>query len=415
MRSALVAVLSVTACTGSITMDDDDDPIDPPTPTVAVIVRDGQRPVADVNVIFQASDHSVIADLRTGADGRATADLPAGGNVTVIRTYPLPTTPDEPPRPARVYTYVGVKGGDALQVTGELDMKSGTPNAINVKVPTTAAGTVKIVTPCGSGEGTAPTIPMTVVGCALEVPFYVTDGNGQAFVMRTQVSENVDLSAGVLTDSLDATATATNPQPDISTITVEKRLQADAYQLFSTGAKRIDQTPQTVTLPDLQGIEQVTVAALTRTTGGTQIVTTREPYVVEPTIVDAGVARIPYTSKVTYAPTGVSWVEDGTGTADFVVATLTVSRPDQTSATGKLDFVRTIVAPHTSQNLTLPQLPVAQFNLTADDTITGTLGIVAMTGGYDAARATVFAHRSISDIAPMNGSATISYSGTAPR
>lgn len=103
------------------------------------------------------------------------------------------------------------------------------------------------------------------------------------------------------------------------------------------------------------------------------------------------------------------------GTVDFVIATVNVTRIDPTGGPYDVEFVRTIVSPHGTPNLRMPQLPLPLYNPIADDTIAGSLALVAVTGGYDAARDRLFAYPSITDIAPMNGSATISYTGTAPR
>jgi hypothetical protein len=412
MMRTTFAMLVLSACTGQIGGDEPDP--NAPTDVVAVVVRDGTMPVAGVEVIFQGSDDSVIASATTGADGRAAAEMPLGGNVSVIRTYPMPMDPAEERRPDHVYTYVGVQGGDILDVVGELDMTAGTPNAINVKVSDAIDNTVSIETPCGTGEGTGPTIPMTVLGCAAEVPFYVT-ANNQAFLLRAPLGENVDLSAGVLADALGSSISATNVPLDIESVVVEKRLQADAYEIYSSGTKRIDQTPATVTLPSVSGVDEVLVVAMARTTGGSQVVATRKPYEQGLTIVDASaIARIPYATKVQLAPTGISWTEDGAGAIDFVIAHLDVQRPDPTGGPYDIHFVRTIVAAHAGTNLRLPQLPNARYGVTADDSIGGQFGLVAVTAGWDAVREQVFAHRSVTDLAPMNGSVTVAYWGGVP-
>jgi hypothetical protein len=401
-------VLFLVACTGTIDSGDGDDTTPDPTPTntVAVMVRDGYAPIANVSVIFQGADDSVIATAMTAADGKATAEMPAGGNVTVIREYP--TTPPETPIATQIYTYVGVKGGDKLVVAGEMDPK-GTPAAINIQVATEAQGTIRVVTPCGSGQGTAPNIPITVIGCmANEVPFYIMDGNNQSFVKRAMVAANVDLSAESYADRLGSTLSATNLPGDLTSVNAEKKALADSYELYTSGTKRVDETAQTITLPDLQGVDELVVASITRTVGGTQVVATRKAYTVGPSVIDASAPRIPATSRVMYAPTGISWVEDMVGTADLVLTSFAVNRPDPTGGPYDVNFVRTIVAPHGTPTLRMPMLPDAKFNPTAGDTLgDGKLAIVQVTGGYDAARARVFA-ADVTALAPMNGSATIS-------
>ena len=269
----------------------------------------------------------------------------------------------------------------------------------------------------------APTVPITVMGCpAGQVPFYVMEGTGQAFLMRAQVSENVDLSYGSYSDSLGTSISSINKPMDIDSITAELRIQADGYEIASSGTKRIDQTAQTVDLPDIAGVDSVLVTAFHRQTGGTQIQVTRAPYSgAAPVIVDAGtVTRMPYTTKVQVTPLGISWSEDtammtATAPVDFVIATVNVTRPDPTGGPYDVSFVRTIVAPHGVPNLRMPQVPNPLYNPVADDTIAGSLALVSVAGGYDGARNKLFGYPSITDAAPMNGTATISYSGAAPR
>jgi hypothetical protein len=420
MKRSAIPFLFMAACTGTI----EEDTSKPPVTTVAVVVRDSTMPIANVNVIFQNADDSILADVQTGADGRAITEMPGGGNVTVIRTFPPPLNPpEEQQKPAEITTYVGVKAGDVLEVVGELDLTRGTPNAINVKVPMISEGTVRVMTPCGTGQGNAPTVPMTVMGCpAGMVPFYVMDGTGQTFLMRAQVSENVDLSYGSYADSLGTSISSINKPMDIDNITAELRIQADGYEIASSGNKRIDQTAATIDMPDVAGVDSVLVAAFHRQTGGTQIQVTRAPYSgAAPMIVDAAaVARIPYTSKVQVTPLGISWSEDtammtANGPVDFVIATVNVTRPDPTGGPYDVSFVRTVVAPHGVPNLRMPQVSNPLYNPVADDSIAGSLALVSVTGGYDGARNKLFSYPSITDAAPMNGSATISYSGSAPR
>src|SRR5689334_13522399 len=112
MRNATFGALAatmVTACIGTIGGTGDDMPVDPPppppSPTVHVTVQDGSMPQAGVRVLFQHADGSLAQAAMTDAMGAAQYDMPDGGNLTIIRTYPAAT----PPRPTEVLTYVGIK------------------------------------------------------------------------------------------------------------------------------------------------------------------------------------------------------------------------------------------------------------------------------------------------------------------
>src|SRR5690242_16783798 len=113
--STFLALILASACTGSISgmgggggggsgM--------PPPVDVRITVQDAMVPQAGVRVLFQDADGSTITEAMTDANGQASTDMPDGGNLTVIRTFPA--TPPNPPPPDQVVTYVGVKPGDRL-------------------------------------------------------------------------------------------------------------------------------------------------------------------------------------------------------------------------------------------------------------------------------------------------------------
>lgn len=410
MRNPIILgfITFVAACTGSIGEDavDDTTPT-PPTTNVQIIVQDGKAPQANVRVIFQAADDTVIAEAVTGADGSAIADMPAGGNLTVIRTFP-PITPTEL-RPAEVYTYVGVKPGDKLMLGRAANDKS-PPSAINVMVPEGAVGTVKIVTPCGSGTGTAPLVPITVRGCDPMVDFYVTDQDQSSFSKRTAYSENIDLSTESLLGRLSTSVGSINVAPNTA-VSVEVTLVASGFELYSSGSKRVETTAAQINVPNISNVDQLVVTSLTGPT--TQMIAEREAYSASPVIVDASANLLPKVAATDYSPTGISWTEEGPGAADFVIATLNVTREP-----GLLDpeYVRAIIAPHTGLTLRMPILPGADaiYNPGAMDQIAGATGIAKIAGGYDAVRARAFTVGSVVELAPADGTATLSYQGTAP-
>jgi hypothetical protein len=415
MRHLIAALLFATACTGSIDSDGGGGgggPVPPvPTSKVAVTVQDGATPQANVQVLFQASDGSVVTTT-TDATGTATADMPSGGNVTVIRTYPVATTPTEQKYP-EVLTYVGVKPGDQLHLGHALDDTSNAA-AINVKVPATAQGTVKVVTPCGSGEGTAPNVAISVTGCPSQLALYVSDGSQSSFLAHAPYTNSVDVSTSSLVGSLTASLSATNVTPDITSVNAEARLVDGAFTLFSTGDKRVDAQPANVNMPNIQNAEELVVATIASTAGGTQMIASRHPYAVTPTIIDATAnlaATIDQQPDVT--PTSITWVEGGSGSADFVLATIDVTRGG-TPVPSNAQYTRTIIAPHTAGSLAIPLVGDAAWDPQTDDQLAVRVGLVKATGGYDALRATALTVSNVTTIAPMNGVVTLSYAGNNP-
>lgn len=407
---ALSLLLAASACTGSIDGDDGGG-TSPPRNDVRVQVKDGYSPVAAVRVIFQDAADAVIADTATDAQGLASAEMTAG-SVTVIRTFPVVTPPPpEGQRAPEVYTYVGVKNGDLLTLGDPTSTKA--PGAIVVKVPETAEGTVKVVTPCGSGQGTAPNIAITVNDCPTMMGFLVTDQQQSSFFQEAPYAENVDLSLGMLSGDLAATLSATNVPPN-SSVNAEERVVTGLFTLYRSGEKRIDQAPQTVNLPNLTGVDQLLVTRISTQGMGTQIVSARDTYSGSPALIDASADLIPYiTGNVQYAPTGVSWMETGSGTADAVYVALNVTRNVATPTVDNT-YTRLIIAPHAGTSLRMPLLPDALYNPTSADQIGGATGLLRATGGYDMLRAKAFAVDSIGDIAPVGGKLVLSYAGGTP-
>jgi hypothetical protein len=412
MRHVIAALLFATACTGSIDSDGGGG-TSPPVPTtkVAVTVQDGATPQANIQVMFQAADGTVTA-LTTDATGTAIADMPDGGNVTVIRTYPVATAPATQMYP-EVLTYVGVKPGDQLHLGHPMDVTSNAA-AINVKVPATAQGNVKVVTPCGSGAGTAPNVAISVTGCATQLALYVSDDGGSSFMAHVPYTNSVDVSASSLVGSLTTSLSASNVRPDVTSVTAEARLVDGAYTLFSTGEKTITGQPASVNMPNLQGAEELVVATIASNAGGSQMVASRHPYAVTPTVIDASanlIASIDQPPAVT--PTSITWVEGGSGGADLVLASINVTRGG-TPLPNNAQYTRTIIAPHNGATLAIPLVGDAGWDPQTDDQLAVTVGLVKATGGYDALRANALTVSNIVSVAPTNGTVTLSYAGNNP-
>ncbi len=404
------------ACTGSIEGGGDDGPGPGPVARdeVKVIVKDAMSPQAGVRVIFQNADDSVIAEVMTDANGAASAEMTAG-NVSVIRTYaPVTPPPPEGNRVPEVYTYVGVKGGDLIELGKSEPTSEVTPSAIVVHVPE-VNGTVTVKTPCGSGQGEAPNVAITVTNCPSMMDMYVTQ-NDQGFYMQKPYGPNIDVSMGVLNESLASTVSATNVPPN-SQVNVEQKIYAGSFELFSTGEKRVDQNAQNVDMPNLSGVDGLVVMRVNTQQQGAVMTGTRTAFSGAVSSVDASAYPMPYImGNVDYDPTGITWTEAGAGTADAVMVTLAVTRGAAMGMVPAVDaeYVRAIIAPHGASPLRIPAVPDARFNPTVQDEIGGALGLVSSSGGYDVIRAKAFAKESIVDATPTGGSISLSYSGQAP-
>lgn len=398
MRLAILISLFACACLGQIdsaTSDPPkDDPKDPPPSEVRVTVHDQSGPLAGLSVVFLDANDAVAADVVTDAQGTAIATL-ATGSVTVIRAAAMSQPTD--PSASSLYTYVGVKAGDRLELALHT-IEPSNPVTVNVTVPATdeVGVPVEVRTPCGSGQGTPPTIAVTLDGCGGETDFYVTElGVDQpaSFLKRAQITDPIDLSGEIYRDALTSTYSVTNLPAD-SSVSIEKRIETDLFRpVFTTGpiAATPDQ-PIDVTLPNLPGTEVQTYATVTPLAGTAQVVGSRDPYGSGPAVIDLAGAMIIAPSAPTLAGDTVSWTEQGSGAPDTVL--VTIRNPGAE---------RYVVGPYAGASIKVPHLPSAHdaFNVKAGDT--ATIALAKVSGGFDAVRAHVFA----GPLAPMGGQATI--------
>src|SRR5262245_1682948 len=172
VRLAIVISVFASACLGTIESSGNDDRIDPPPPPtdVRIKVHDSAGPLSGLAVVFLDASDTVVADVVTDAEGAAVTKL-GTGSVTVIR----PADPQTPGSAGALYTYVGVKAGDVLDLALPA-LRPSAPVTVTVTVPLTEdLSAVEITTPCGSGAGAPPTIAVTLDGCAGETDFYVTE------------------------------------------------------------------------------------------------------------------------------------------------------------------------------------------------------------------------------------------------
>jgi hypothetical protein len=404
-RFAILVSLFASACIGEIggvgenpTNDPPDEPPPPPT-EVRIAVHDPSGPVAGLAVLFQTNDDTVVADVKTDAQGVAVAELPMGGSVTVIRDESSTTSTD----PAgSVYTYVGVKGGDKLDLA-LMAAPTGTPTTITVRLPDPDPAEtvpVDVRTPCGSGQGIPPEISITLDGsCGAMTDFYVSEVGTEypaAFIKRAPIGPTVDLSLETYRPALTTSLSVMNA-PIGSSVSIEKTLETDLFRpVFSSGQLPVapGQSVDTI-IPDLPGVEEQLIATVAYN-GSTQRVGMRKPYAASPGMVDLSSAMIIGPSAPvldTLNSDTVTWTEAGSGAPDLVVA----------SVKGQL-VRRSIVAPYATASLRIPRLPVVHdaFNVQSTDTVS--IALAKVSGGYDGVRAAVFA----GPLAPLNGSATIS-------
>jgi hypothetical protein len=399
MKTAIFLSLLTTACVGTIT--DVGPTPEPEAPSGAVVtmkVRDGAVPQAGVKVLFQNPDDSFIAEVPTDAEGNAIAEMPSGGQVTVIRTYTPDSTGMDPLD--HLYTYVGVKPGDKLELVGAL--RSELVRVIKVKVNLDPGTPVTVSAPCGSGSGAAPIIEVQLKGCAAEAPFLVvdnTDANDPLYFSATaRIEPNIDFTGEDFYGRLTTDLRVQNPMT-AATVAMQKRLFQGAFTVFDTGKLP---APASAAIPELAKTQQVVSAWVTTADGRKFVTASRKPFEAVPAIMDMATNEIPTTSTPAYANGVVSWTEAGHGTVDLTIASITAGAPGR-------EFVRSIAAPYSNTAMRVPPLPAAyaHYAIQPTDKITIQHNLARVTGGYDGVRSRVF-NFALADLAPVGGVATAS-------
>ena len=415
-RFAILPLLFASACLGSITGGDESDPKDPPVQPpepvtdVRVTVRDATDVQAGVKVVFQATDDSVIAEGVTDSSGAVTAKMPNGGNVTVIRTYG-PNVYGEPGPIDQVFTYVGVKPGDNIELVGTL--RDDTPYIAKVNVGLSNGEFVAIQTPCGQGYGHAPTIEVQLKGCGSQTDFFVINYSGETdedgvnsgplyFATHANLAPTIDLTGETFRGTLSTEVIAANmPQMAVS---LQKRLVLGNFTLFDTGM--LGAPTATTDVPELPNAEQIVSAHVTDYAGTMLVMSARSQFSSAPITIDVAAGMIPTSQAPALSGTMLTWTEQGTGTPDVAFAQIQVGAVDR-------QFVRSIAAPYSAtKSMQVPTLPAAyaKYNVQTGDTPTIMHSLARITGGYDAARARIFGSV---DLAPVGGTATIAYPSTS--
>jgi hypothetical protein len=252
-----------------------------------------------------------------------------------------------------------------------------------------------------------------VTSCPAQLALYAEDGDKSAFFMRVPYGPNVDISAGVFAPPLSSSIIAQAVPPN-TTVQVEVRLGADGYYFYKTDPKQVDQGPANVDLPQLDGVDQLTITSVSGN-NRTQMIATRGAFVKgTPISVDASIGLIGTISDPTFAPGTITWNEETPGAPDLVIASLDVNRGTPQNG-ASLEYVRTVIAPYTGPTLFVPTIggAGAVYEPLTDDQVATTLAAVKVSGGYDALRAGAFGGASLLEATPAGGQLTVSYGGGA--
>jgi len=190
----------------------DADPRGPVHVTVRDVIGNG-APAPNIPVVFIDPDGTVVADIVSDADGRATANVLPGASVSAVYQQLSTTTVVMTTNIRYLFVSVlGVKPGDDLPI-GFTDRDFTNSGTFNVTFqPFTGATTYDIFTPCGLTSSTTPNTAIPVQmqnSCkrdSFDILVVARDASNNA--LAGAIATNVSLSAG--SAAVPGTYTSTN-------------------------------------------------------------------------------------------------------------------------------------------------------------------------------------------------------------
>jgi hypothetical protein len=373
-----------------------DGAMDASSSVVSLEIVEGTTPLAGVRVVFQAADSTVIADTMTGADGKASATMDAGGYVTAIDPFPTPQGAPE------LRTFAGVKPGDQLQLFER--PRDETPITIDVTVPLDPnALSYTVSTNCLLDAGVIGGEPsqLQLIGCGPTANLLVETYDDISRPVSSIYKESVALADG---GSID--------------------LSAEPYTAAPAVTFAYSNLPEGATAVNVYGIRETALgsihqfSALADVTAGTAMLTHKVPQTA-----NATAARLSTVYGATYTqhiiaesgPVSTSYAVDGTGLflPEFTGPAMldTEAHAIRWSTTGGMaqpDFVlvraflnrgggtpqawRWVVAAPPGDAVVLPVLPAASpYNVERGDFGSFLVTLGKVPGGYDAVRERVLA------------------------
>ncbi|HET7505951.1 MAG TPA: hypothetical protein VFK02_33255 [Kofleriaceae bacterium] len=403
---------------------------------VTLTVTQNGAPRAGVHVYFLNADSSVVATKDTGADGKASAVMVAGGSVTALDPFaPLvrPAVGAVADNNNDLRTFMGVKPGDDL-VLSQTDFVGTTVTfTLSAKAPTIASNSYLVFTTCGTvsiatdGRGIDPSSEITLPGenatsdChgVADIVIEAREFDGESNnVVGALYHENVAVTGG---GKVDLSADEYKPFEDVSfrymhapqdrLITVERTI-GTAHGRFG------DLALSASGLPDIEGNASFPFET-PAVPGATRIVDTivdlnGRHHVVES--VTSNQYTLDLTSVLLPDLRDAPFYNPATQRMSWHEETAATVRPDATTL--GLEILRdnqrwtwAVAAPWTpGGELLLPRLPtdVRDFNPQIKDAINiDTLRNAQVPGGYDKLRPHVHDIADVAGFAPQAGRAVV--------
>jgi hypothetical protein len=386
-------------------------------PVTALVIVNG-APIVDADVVFQNADGSLVAALRSDAQGIAKAAIAPGGIVNII--IPAGVSGD---RTQSIYTFVGVKPGDQLLIERPTLVPATTAKVVNF--PDFGPGnTYDVATTCSEpATSTTPSVTIQLdTGCTTTNLYARVYGNSlkslYAQNVAIPVAGAIDLTAGLFKVSRSQSFTISNVPAVVTAARINSLLEDGEFDLYAPEntlpqpavlypTPLAPTTMTTVPIPDIAVTMMIARNKVTRSNNADQVVIQRVPNA--PYTLDFAAVSMPWILSVpALSGSSMVWTQSNDGTApDLVEARIVVQRATS--------LRRHVVAPYQPGVLTIPDLPAAfaQYNIIASDVLDNRFPIIVslwkFAGGYDAVRGRIFVVNagSYSFVAP-GGSAAVS-------
>jgi hypothetical protein len=355
----------------------------PPPTRVRVVMYSGAFPVADVPVVFQRADDTIVADVKTGTDGVAEVELPEGGTTVSV----LPTYSDGV---LGVLTYHGVKPGDVLEVGSKYPERTFIDD-VTLRLPPLPDGSrsYSVVQRCGTSfDVQSSTVALRP--CGSPTNFLVRDDNNHSFytdLLALRGGDTVDLTAAVFRGTRTITLRAENaPMPrfdfaDLTTYTSDWLMQVSRNQ--STSVRIVDHAGAAdFAIADVPTVDVTAELALPGPVAGIVLWNRRQAPSL-PFVFDFSQTGVAYIKDATYADNTVRWTELETG-GDLAYAIVILRTPADARR-----VQISLFGPKTGTSLRIPTFPAPYANrnrLPSDAPLLFRAGIARATGGWDAVR-----------------------------
>lgn len=329
---------------------------------------------AGTRVVFQAADDEVVADVPL-VDGEATAEVPVGGNVTVISpegvTYLLGVLPND--------RFVIHDAELTSDFTSMVVSVPAAPNATVYQVSASCAPLVDGTVNAGYNlEAEATTVEVWVPNCAGATDLFVEalDGDTAGGFRVTDVAiAPITSVTGTYLPQVPVDFTATNlPTDQNGQLWVEAYAGDQTWRLPHEASTEYEPLPATATLttplPALPDLYVRGGLYLGNSPLDYQTISIEGPATALPTLDVAGELTARLTSVTSDPAAGtVRWTDDGGPAADLVELDYSIFRVDDQGAVISDVRYRALARATAARAVRLPVLPAdfATYNMQPDD------------------------------------------------